>query len=226
MPSHQSQRRKPPTVPRSPSAVQAAAQLTDPTYTTEHRSLERSQRDGNQYRAFAYPSVRAPTRSAQPLKNSPSLHPANANKHYVFVYGTLKRGFANAHLLDRATFIGDFRTLVRFPLVVGGRFNSPYLLDIPKKGAKVKGEVYAVDDATLADLDYFENVGINYSRKVAKVSHCADRAFAADAFIYFKTNMLEELSKKPFVDDYQCRKYVPRHLRPAQVEQPLAVARR
>lgn len=97
--------------------------------------------------------------------------------------------------------------------MVGGRYNSPYLLDIPSKGARVKGEVYAVDDATLADLDHLENVGVNYSRKVAKVSNCADRAFIANAYVYFKTNSLEELSKKNYTDDYQCRKYVPRHLR-------------
>lgn len=217
MPSHHAPRRKHP-VPKSPSAVQAVA--------ADHhdRSLERSQRSGSRYPTFAYPPVRAPTRAVQPLQNAPTLHPAKANKHYVFVYGTLKRGFPNSHCLDRAIFIGEFRTQVRYPLVVGGRYNSPYLLDIPKKGARVKGEVYAVDDATLADLDHLENVGVNYSRKVAKVSNCADRAFVADVFIYFKGNMLDELSKKPYVDDYQCRKYVPRHLRP--VETALVGARR
>lgn len=213
-------RRKPPAHPRSPSAVQAAPVAASPDPST----LERSQRNGSQYRAFEYPPVRAPTRSSNPLQPAWNLQIAKANRHYVFVYGTLKKGFANASFLDRATFIGNFRTQTKYPLVVGGRYNSPYLLDIPKRGARVKGEVYAVDDATLADLDHLENVGVNYSRKVGKVANCADRAFVADVFIYFKTNMLDELSRKPFVADYQCRKYVPRHLRP--VEQPLVAARR
>lgn len=138
---------------------------------------------------------------------------AESKKHYVFVYGTLKRGFANSHLLDRATMIGDFRTLERYPLVVGGQYNSPYLLDIPETGNRVKGEVYVVDDATLADLDHLERVGTNYSRKVQKVSSCADRSFVADVFVYFKSNGLDQLVQNTFLDDYQCRRYVPRHLR-------------
>lgn len=133
--------------------------------------------------------------------------------HYVFVYGTLKKGFPNAYMLDRATFVGDFRTLTRYPLVVGGKYNSPYLLDMPSKGSRVKGELYAVDDAVLADLDDLENVGVNYSRAVTKVSSCADRSFAIDAFVYLKTNNLHELAAKEYLDDYQCRLYVPRHMR-------------
>lgn len=106
--------------------------------------------------------------------------------------------------------------MTRYPLVVGGRYHSPYLLDIPSKGSKVKGELYAVDDATLADMDHLEKVGVNYTRKIARVSNTADRAFVVNAFIYFKVNGLEDLIDKPFLDDYQCRKYVPRHLRPRE----------
>lgn len=175
--------------------------------------------------------------------------PIAANVHWVFVYGTLKRGFANATLLEDATFLGEFRTVTPYPLVVGefcslllpsasvcglvvavlltvcacfssfwrivgGAFNSPYLLDIPNSGARVKGEVYAVNDRTLVALDRLENVGVNYSRKVSKVTHCADRAFVADAFVYLKCNFTQELVSKTFLDDYQCRRYIPRHLRP------------
>lgn len=140
----------------------------------------------------------------------------------MFVYGTLKRGFANAHYLDRATYLGDFRTVTKYPLVVGGRFHSPYLLDLPAKGAKVKGELWAVDDATLADLDHLENVGVNYSRKVAKVSSAADRAFVADAYVYFKVNGMGDLVDKPYLDDYQCRKYVPRHKRVGELQHSVA----
>lgn len=206
-------RRKPAHSPSSPSTVRPGPP-----------DLEHSQRGRSRYSAntFSYPPVRTPARASEPLQPK-TRHRAQTNKHYVFVYGTLKRGFANSHFLDRATYIGEFRTVTRYPLVVGGRYNSPYLLDIPSKGARVKGEVYAIDDATLADLDHLENVGVNYSRKVAKVSNCANRAFLADAYVYFKTNALEELAKNEHTDDYQCRKYVPRHLRP---KEPALVAGR
>jgi len=206
--SETSSARPPRGKPRSPRQVRVSH---DP---------ERSQHSGSQFANFAYPERRTSSRTDKPLKDS--ILPTVSNKHYVFVYGTLKKGFANAHLLDRATLIGEFRTVTPFPLVVGGKHNSPYLLDIPKMGAKVKGEVYAVDDAILGDLDHLENVGVNYCRKVAKVSNCADRSMVADVFIYFKCNGFEELAKKTYLDDYQCRRYVPRHMR--QKAEPAGVA--
>eukprot|EP00177_Eucheuma_denticulatum_P001449 GFKZ01002608.1.p1 GENE.GFKZ01002608.1~~GFKZ01002608.1.p1 ORF type:complete len:250 (-),score=23.12 GFKZ01002608.1:1038-1691(-) len=217
MPSTTRQKRAPP----SPNAIQTPL----PPPTTHHS--ERSTRNGSAYRAFSYPAVRPPTRSHTPLTPVPRPR-AHSNRHYVFVYGTLKRGFANSHYLDRATYLGDFRTVTKYPLVVGGRYHSPYLLDLPAKGSKVKGELWAVDDATLADLDHLENVGVNYSRKVAKVSSAADRAFVADAYIYFKVNGMGDLVEKPYLDDYQCRKYIPRHQRHKDKTNtaPTSVARR
>lgn len=158
-----------------------------------------------------------------PVKASTPL--ASRERHYVFVYGTLKKGFPNAHYLDRSTFLGEFRTTTRYPLVVGGRYYSPYLLDLPNKGSKVKGEVYVVDDATLADLDYLENVGVNYERRVGKVSCVSDRAFVVEAYVYFKVNGMEGLIRKSegFLEEYRDRRYVPRHLRPK--EEPVAARR-
>ena len=55
--------------------------------------------------------------------------------HRVFVYGTLKRGFPNhdAWMKDYPC-IGRFRTCVAFPLVVGGKWFSPYLIAEPGVG--------------------------------------------------------------------------------------------
>lgn len=188
--------------------------VTSSTSRTRRRvSLSKEQTKAS---TFSYPERRGPIRPADSLNSQ--THPqqkktSHRKSHYVFVYGTLKRGFANAHLLDRATCLGEFRTVTKFPLVIGGQFHSPYLLDLPHRGAHVKGEVYVVDDAILADLDHLENVGVNYSRKVAKVSSATDRAFVVDVFVYFKVNGMERLIDGTFLDDYQCRKYVPRHLR-------------
>jgi len=46
------------------------------------------------------------------------------NQHWVFAYGTSKRGFPNSGLLSSATFIGEFRTVIPYPLVVGTLRNT------------------------------------------------------------------------------------------------------
>lgn len=56
---------------------------------------------------------------------------ATRNRHWVFVYGTLKRGFANHAMLAGATFIGEFRTLNPYPLVVGTHPLRPALARSP-----------------------------------------------------------------------------------------------
>ena len=61
------------------------------------------------------------------------------NKHFVFVYGTLKPGEYNHHLISEETFgKSNFRgigvTLEKWPLVIAGRYNTPYLLDCKGKG--------------------------------------------------------------------------------------------
>jgi len=89
------------------------------------------------------------------------------------------------------------------------------LLDAPGKGSRVKGEVYAVSESTLATLDRFENVGPNYSRKVIKVACCRDRSFVASAFVYVKCNYSNDLLVQRYLSEYQGRKPVPRNSRPA-----------
>ena len=80
--------------------------------------------------------------------------------HKVFIYGTLKRGFPNHEAgLAAAQFLGCVRTLEAYPLVIGGRWFSPYLIDEPGQGQRVFGELFAVDAAGLALLDRMEGVG-------------------------------------------------------------------
>ena len=59
----------------------------------------------------------------------------------IFVYGTLKTGQPNHYFISQAaedgheaTLIGHAKTVQRYPLVVAGCVNCPYLLDAPGKG--------------------------------------------------------------------------------------------
>ena len=94
----------------------------------------------------------------------------------IFVYGTLKRGFPNfAPAMDRAVYVGGSKTVERLPLVIGGRWRSPYLIDEPGTGLQVLGELFEVDDALLLVLDRFENTHLpNGYRRVLLAVETAD----------------------------------------------------
>lgn len=147
------------------------------------------------------------------------------NRHWVFVYGTLRRNHRHHDLLPSSTFIGDFRTGTAYPRVVSTAYFGPVLLDIPGTGAPVCGEVYAVDDATLAALDKLENNdGVNYTRRAIKVTRVADPAATADAYVYLKCNGEGDMLTKQPIADRRSMKYVPRQC--GALPAPTAVAAR
>lgn len=89
---------------------------------------------------------------------------------HVFVYGTLKRGQPNHHWLTReengvARFLGTGATVRQFPLVIGTRYNIPFLLDRCGLGHNVHGEVYEIDDSMLQNLDILEDYPEFYDRE-------------------------------------------------------------
>ena len=127
---------------------------------------------------------------------------------FVFVYGTLKRGFPyHESGMKHARFFGRCRTLEAYPLVVGGRWFSPILLAEPGVGRRVIGEVYQVDDAELAELDALEggHLPTGYQRAAIAVEP-VDGGAAFEAWSYFKdradvdvihADMLEEYALDP-----------------------------
>ncbi len=93
---------------------------------------------------------------------------------FVFVYGTLKRGFPYHDTGSKSIrFVGRCRTREAYPLVVGGRRFSPILLAEPGVGRRVIGKVYQVDDAKLAELDALEGTRLptGYQRADVDVIH-------------------------------------------------------
>ena len=89
-----------------------------------------------------------------------SGHPSKPK--FVFVYGTLKRGFTNHHLLVDSIYLGVVYTLRRFTLGMD-KYHIPYMIDIPN--TRIRGELYLVDPSNLAKLDKFENVPKYYNRR-------------------------------------------------------------
>ncbi len=91
--------------------------------------------------------------------------------HRVFVYGSLKRGCSNHHYLREAKFIGPFVTVPRYRMLESAvPIFFPVLLPDPQ-GRQVAGEVYQVDDKTLAALDGLERIATGaYTREMIEVS--------------------------------------------------------
>lgn len=95
--------------------------------------------------------------------------------HSVFVYGTLKSGERNHQILSRrkALYLGRTKTIEPYFVMVQfnsrstpgqfspGVFRGP--LDVLEPG-RIVGEIFQVDDDTLAELDRLEGVGVNYNR--------------------------------------------------------------
>ncbi|WP_447926698.1 gamma-glutamylcyclotransferase family protein [Vreelandella sp. EE27] len=70
----------------------------------------------------------------------------------VAVYGTLKKGLNNAHVLEGAEFLGDDRSALLTLYDVG-----PYPGAKRRDSKGIALEIYRVDQATLAALDVLED---------------------------------------------------------------------
>ena len=89
--------------------------------------------------------------------------------HIVFVYGDAKRGFSNHHVLGPSPkFLGNAQTAALYALY--SIVVYPFLAKHPPM-YHVKGELYDVDDAILADLDVLEGAPDEYYREQIHVVH-------------------------------------------------------
>lgn len=91
----------------------------------------------------------------------------------VFLYGTLKVGHKNHHLMQDpangvAKFLCKASTPVKYPLVVATKYNIPFMLNRPGIGTYVTGEVFEIDDKMLETLDELEGTGCYYDREMLK----------------------------------------------------------
>ncbi|RCN23708.1 AIG2-like family protein [Ancylostoma caninum] len=100
----------------------------------------------------------------------------------VFVYGTLKRGEPNASVMTETEgqhrFVGTGRTKTPFPLIVGSKYNIPFVLNEPGKGYQIEGEVYEIDDVKLKVLDDLEAYPTLYWRQIESVGHFTLHTFS------------------------------------------------
>jgi len=124
------------------------------------------------------------------------------HKVFVFVYGTLKKGYGNNRLLETSEFIGNAVTIKKFPMIgEGGAF--PYMLDIEGDGFNVKGELWKVDEATLLySLDSLEGYPGHYVRKVIDVATTTD---VYQAVAYFKADIRPSDKLEKYISEWTRR---------------------
>ena len=78
--------------------------------------------------------------------------------HQIFVFGTLKEGFPNDKINKGIRIKGDYLTKNRYPLYVVGERFVPWLIIDEGNGHNVRGQVFTVNDETLADMDKLERI--------------------------------------------------------------------
>lgn len=134
----------------------------------------------------------------------------------IFVYGTLKNGQPNYfRMLDaangKAEFLGCARTVEKYPLIIAGKYNVPFLLHLPGKGQHVQGEVYRVDDQMLKFLDWFESCPQMYQRTqvqlevekwVGEGEGTPKVGSTIEAFVYSTTTYEPEWLQNPAFSSY------------------------
>ena len=106
---------------------------------------------------------------------------------YIFVYGTLKKGFHNHYLLEDAEFICKATTKKKYPMV-NTEEDFPYLLNKQGIGCNIQGEVYRIDDDILAMLDILEGYPEHYTREMIQV---LSRGIELNTLVYFLNEELD-----------------------------------
>jgi len=105
--------------------------------------------------------------------------------HPLFVYGTLKHGCKNHNRLAGQIRAGEARTAPGFRLYHLGDY--PGMVVDPDDAEGVTGELWWVDEATLALLDDFEGVSEGlYSRNPIRLLPPFDTV-AADTYLYARS---------------------------------------
>ena len=99
----------------------------------------------------------------------------------VFVYGSLRKGFTNNHILEGARFRGVAKTYENNFQMRAFCYGYP-AVSLKKNGSAILGEVYEVSDWGLARLDRLEGHPHFYRRKLVSVKFGNNRS--AEAYIY------------------------------------------
>ncbi|MDO6545244.1 gamma-glutamylcyclotransferase family protein [Photobacterium sanguinicancri] len=100
----------------------------------------------------------------------------------VFVYGTLRQGESNHHLLADAKFLGEAELTVGYALYDLGAYPGAVIDELSVKA--LYGEVYQVNATTFEVLDRLEQYPTGYTRELVVTPY-------GQAWVYLYLHSLE-----------------------------------
>jgi len=114
----------------------------------------------------------------------------------LFIYGTLKRGCRNHSVMRGAEFAGQAATEPAYLLVNCGAYPGLVRAAGERTGVSVRGELYRVDGALLAELDRFEGVPSDYVRAMVRLADGSE----AQTYLYARSTAGMELCGAEWVE--------------------------
>ena len=108
----------------------------------------------------------------------------NMNNIYLFVYGTMKKGFTNHGRLDMTKFLGSAITVEKYAMYSNAENTFPCVIKNDKK-YNIKGELYQIYfQDQIDDIDRFEGVPKHYKREEINIKIVGSDELIK-AYIYF-----------------------------------------
>lgn len=86
--------------------------------------------------------------------------------NHILVYGTLKQGYSNHHLLEHSKYVCTTITTDKY--FMGSYYAFPIVLE-NNADYNIVGEIYEISDETLQEVDLLESNGTLYERKRVRV---------------------------------------------------------
>lgn len=131
--------------------------------------------------------------------------------HNLFIYGTLKRGYPNHdEYLAKEKYVGECRTVEKYPLIIANKWFAPVMLHEPGKGKNIKGELYQVNGTTLSALDSLEHTheARGYKRLLIEIQNIENNRIVL-AYSYFKKRQHVKDIVSEHLTEYTDQRYIP-----------------
>lgn len=110
----------------------------------------------------------------------------------VFVYGTLKQGFGNSGLLNRASYLGN-------AYIKGNMYSLGVFPAVSLDGNyRILGEVYRIDEEILSELDRLEGFPWFYHRSLVRTTD--DEL----VWVYHIETLKAKREVEVIIDDIKC----------------------
>jgi len=114
---------------------------------------------------------------------------------YLFVYGSLKKGFDNHTILKKANYISKAQTIDKFAMYKEENRNYPYIVKNEIIGQSIEGELYQITrEDVLKKIDEFEDAPKYFKHENIWIK---TRSQKIKATTYVLSNSKSSLNQKP-----------------------------